>query len=231
MKLFKPIIFVAASMLSFIAQAENNGHYITVSSGMANSTKPKGDFEYNSLGSSKIYSIALGHQFTDNFRADISLDYKPDFVNEYNISAESKSFSSKIGIKSYTSMVNLYYDFFNKKGFTPYATLGIGASSNKTINAQDYSSAVIEEDYYLVNGFRQNKSTISFAWKIGLGTKYVLSEMLEVDFRYQFSDLGKFKTSSLNNTYNNGKLIESSYKPLHGNIKSHDFLLGIIYKF
>jgi opacity protein-like surface antigen len=229
MKLFKPIIFVAASMLSFIAQAENNGHYIIVSSGIANSTKPKGDFEYNSLGSGKIYSIALGHQFTDNFRADISLDYKPDFVNEYNMSNADGSFTSRIGVKSYTSMVNLYYDFFNKKGFTPYATLGIGAASNKTINAQETLKE--EETEFPLSRNYQNKNIISFAWKIGLGTRYVLSEMLEIDFRYQFSDLGKFRTSSLVNSYYDGKLANSEYSSLHGNIKSHDFLLGIMYKF
>lgn len=65
---------------------------------------------------------------------------------------------------------------------------------------------------------------ITLLTNLSLGTKISLTESFDLDFRYQFMDLGKYKTGS----YKIGQQNFGSYKD---NLRTSELMAGIAYKF
>lgn len=228
---FKTIILasvLSTSALTAVASENNKDYYVQLNTGASFGQKPKGDFSKGDLDTSALYGFALGYKFHENFRADWSLDYRPGFENDYTTSEVDDGITytntSDIKVKSLVSMVNFYYDIANVNGFTPYVTTGLGLSQNKTNNyvATTNSPNTNHTSVY------SKKTMTEFAWKVGLGTKYEVNQNFDLDLRYQYADLGKFKTGS-SDSENGGAYKDT--KALQGSIKSHEALVGIAYKF
>ena len=139
---------------------------------------------------------------------------------------------SKTKLKSIALMLNASYDIADFNGFVPYATVGLGIAKNKTktttatVTTTQMSTAatpVALTDAQALGGTAvttsqasvAGKTTTSFAGKLGLGVKYSINSAVDVDFRYQYQYLGKFKTA-------NGD---------QGRLQSNQLLLGVAYKF
>jgi len=73
-------------------------------------------------------------------------------------------------VKVDSLMANVYYDFHNWNGWTPYVTTGIG------IGWFDYT------DSYVTG------SDHSFIWKLGAGVDYDLTENVQLGLRYTYMD-------------------------------------------
>lgn len=91
--------------------------------------------------------------------------------------------------------------------------------------AQDGTSATI-------TSVNNSARITNLAYKVGVGSKYSLSSDFDLDFRYQYVDLGKFKTSQIKKGYLNGTYIgEMIAGSARGKLRAHEVLAGVSYKF
>ena len=234
----------ALAIISSLAAADDSKHYIQLNAGRAHGLPPKGDFEKGRMGKSAIYGAEFGYRINDHFRTSLSVDYRNGFSNKYSVSdtfsGEVKSTNgnlksvtiknnraSKIKASSLAMMANLYYDIITVSLFTPYLTVGVGAAVNKTGHRVEVIKRIGSYESINTKGTKRN-----FAYKLGAGTKILLSERFEVDLRYQFSDLGKFQTGRNHESYVDGELrIKARVPKARGKLRSHEVLVGVAYKF
>ena len=238
---FKKIILVGLlSILTSLAQANqkpSSDYYLQLNLGYAHGLKPKGDFAQGNMGDTGLYGLELGYRINKNFRTSLSLDYRPNFKNSYSTSTNEptphlgviqkdataiESYHTKV--KSLVAMLNVYYDITQVSNFTPYLTLGVGVASNKTSSSMNATHALL--------GYNKTTDYIkatnnSFAYKVGLGSRYSVNNSVELDLRYQYVDLGRFKTGA--SVSCNGNYINEAAK--NGKLKAHEFILGLVYKF
>jgi len=73
-------------------------------------------------------------------------------------------------VKVDSLMANVYYDFHNWNGWTPYVTTGIG------IGWFDYTDSHV------------TGSDHSFVWKLGAGVDYDLTDNMKLGVRYTYMD-------------------------------------------
>lgn len=231
MRLKNIILASILSTTAITAAASENtkDFYAQLNAGVAYGQKPKGDFPQGTLSDSPVYGFAVGYKFYEGFRADLSLDYRSNFENNYmesGINSHGIPYTQEynIKVKSLVSMINFYYDIAEINAFTPYITTGLGVSRNKTNQA---SEKTFTENYPAVYESYTGKTYTDFAWKVGLGSKYSINQSFDLDLRYQYADLGKFRTGTTSTI--DGEIEEVSRKT--GKIKSHEVLVGIAYKF
>jgi opacity protein-like surface antigen len=217
------VVLCTTALASFSAQAkENNNYYIQLNGGLASGLAPKGDIADKKMGRSGLVGAEAGYQYNENLRASVSLDYLTGFSFKENFAADNTdpdataaAQNNNYKVKSLVSMLNLYYDIMEIKGFTPYVTVGAGIARNKTT----LTNAVYGDEgtaTTLVKGTRTN-----FAYKAGFGTKYSITQAISLDARYQFMNLGKIKT-------NPAGQVEDTLK---GKLRAHTVVVGVSYKF
>ena len=171
-----------------------------------------------SPGPAFLFGGEIGAKVTDQFRLGLSLDYR-DYSNDAEGHGYYYGYTFRTGTletRSLVSMVNAYYDFTQGSGFNPYVTVGLGMASNE----QEY------KDMSRYSGFKA-KTTNNFAWKIGLGGKYAMTDSFDLDIRYQFIDLGKVELGD----YYSGSSTVKNTTTKSGKLRANELLLGIAYKF
>lgn len=128
-------------------------------------------------------------------------------------------------VKSQSLMANVYYDFKNTSDFTPYVSAGIGASFNK----------LDVTEYQAVYATSANDKKTDFAWSVGVGVNYALDKDLDLDLGYRYVDLGKVNASTLvawNGSYDGvTSFVGATASDYEAKLKSHDFSIGLRYKF
>ncbi|MCT4635395.1 MAG: outer membrane beta-barrel protein [Rickettsiales bacterium] len=220
---------LSTTALTVSANENAKDFYAQLNAGVAYGQKPKGDFSQGTLSNSPLYGFAVGYKFYEGFRADLSLDYRSGFNNNYIDSeveedGDTSTTSYNINVKSLAMMANFYYDVVEINGFTPYITTGLGVSRNTTGQLSEVTTNPSEDTVYVSY---PGKIHTDFAWKVGLGSTYKINQNFDLDIRYQYADLGKFKTGNVATL--DGSLVETERKT--GKIKSHEVLMGIAYKF
>lgn len=218
---------LSTTALTALATENTKDYYVQINAGASYGQKPKGDFSEGTLGSSPIYGFAIGYRIDNNFRTDFSVNYRSGYENDYTTSEVDgdvhSTTTNNIKVKSLVYMANFYYDIDTMNGFTPYVFTGLGFANNSTNN---YIQNVIINNETITTVYSK-KTTTDFAYKLGLGSKYEINKNFDLDLRYQYANLGKFKTGSSETTDG----VSENTKALKGNIKSHEILLGLAYKF
>lgn len=107
-------------------------------------------------------------------------------------------------------MFNLAYYFQNSSYFTPYISAGLGAAF---LNWDSGYS-----DDYGTTPVSASGDETQFAWSVGAGCSYALSEKLDFDLAYRYLDAGESELEYL------------SLKAI-ADLKIHEFMVGIRYKF
>lgn len=101
---------------------------------------------------------------------------------EYNRNQdmEKKLFSglAKAEVESQSLMFNTYYDIDTNSKFTPYVGAGVGYAKIK-----GKLSAF---------GMSDDMSDTNFAWQVGAGVGYELTENVTMDAGYRYADYGDF---------------------------------------
>lgn len=106
-------------------------------------------------------------------------------------------------------MFNAFYDFNTQTNLTPYFGGGLGVSYLST----DYQTTAGSKTY------TNSNSDINFAWNIGGGVVFHISDSMALDFGYRYVDLG---------TATAGDLTMGSYVvDSQAEYTSHEFGLGI----
>ena len=203
--------------------SNSNEFYVSLKGGISNT-------KLNVLGldassdSVTMAAVALGKK-VNNFRFEIEGIYRDkqdlllgiDYDDEYVFS----------DIRSTGAMLNGYYDMPTGTKFTPFVMLGVGFSKNKI------ASKVVFEDLYCpgsVCGYErlgwEDGDSIKFAYSIGAGFSYQLTNNLNFDVAYRYVDLGNAVVK-----YFEEEPGYYQYKKQTYDLKSNEFLMAIRYAF
>lgn len=169
--------------------------------------------------------LAAGYDFYPHHKVPIRLEleylYRSDakYNTTYDWGLVSQDFRAKVGIQ--TLFANTYLDFHNSTRFTPYIGGGIGVAF---VNAKLTDSG--EALGYKIEGSGSKRST-NFAWNVGAGTAFALTDKLSLDFNYRFVGFGEAKATASTTDQYLGK-VSSTYK---SDLYGHEFLLGLRYTF
>ena len=213
-------------------QSQNKDYYVQVNAGYVHGQAPKQSFSQGSMGNTGLYGIEAGYRFNQNFRASLSLSYIPDFKNNYSTSTtqtsdanqnyiETINYNTKV--RSLVSMLNVYYDIAEINKFTPYLTLGIGMSSNRTKSSDTISNGLGFSDTLTYSNATHN----CFAYQAGLGARYSINKDFDLDLHYVYANLGKFKTGTTLSYDGESEKVAAKT----GKLRTQEIIVGIAYKF
>ena len=177
----------------------------------------------------KVYSLALGYDFNEDWRADISIRTRDKYVFS---GFKSSFYDSGLGSNNkmtniYTShrlrntsfMLNAHYNIKKFSQFTPYLTAGIGASLNKSGNyVTDYTWGNIK-----VHNETIGKRSVSFAFDFGAGSLFNIGENTYFDLSYKNATLGKFKTKNIDTDGRAANIVKTKFR-------LHEVSMALIFK-
>lgn len=177
--------FLSAVVFAFApasAQAQEYGFYLTPKvfySHLEADVNSFGDYNDNVGGG----ALAIGYDFNTQCYAPIRLEL------EFAMRGKGKhdvtglwGYPVKGDLKvSVTSLfANAFYDFHNQSDFTPYIGGGLGAARIKGETKLSYGG-------YKYSGSR---SEWDFAWNVGAGVAYKLTDFASLDLGYRYADFG-----------------------------------------
>lgn len=145
-------------------------------------------------------------------RADLLFGFRGDrdFSGVAQPGFGAASTAVTTSVRSYTLMLNAYYDFGRIRGFVPYLGAGVGAAFH---NLDDVSVA----------GARaKGGDSTAFAWALMAGLGYQVSDRALLDFGYRYIDMGDADA---------GGSATSARSIDLGGLSAHEFKLGLRYHF
>lgn len=147
-----------------------------------------------------VLGVAAGVNIMPNLRGEIEYSYSKSNVNKLTISqgAASTSFAGVGELETQFILANLWYDFDIGGPVTPYVGGGIGWGE--------------VTDFSVVPG----NDFDGFAWQLGAGAKYDLTDQLSLDVSYRFK-----------------QIVDVNFAALTGDedVNSHNIQAAITYKF
>ncbi len=137
--------------------------------------------------------IAVGYDFMPMY------DFPVRAELEYLYSSEAKfdhgyGFDTKISVQ--TLMANAYYDWHNSTNFVPYLSLGLGLGFTET-----------KHNWFDLD----NESQTGFAFNVGVGTSYNITQNFALDIGYRLTYLDKVGSDGSGNAYSNSFLAGVRY--------------------
>lgn len=161
-----------------------------------------------------INAVSLGVQYQHFFSSDVGGQVTefslPQFTN-YHYTWETES---------NLLLANTKFTFFRHKKILPYFSVGLGAVFN---NGQ-YSETALAGVTPRISPDYESHSAGQFAYTLGGGIDYQLTEKFFVSVGYQYSDLGNLSSGNGTETWTTQHLNFSDYQ-------SNAFVLSIIYLF
>ena len=130
--------------------------------------------------------LALGYDFS-NFGDGIPVRAELEFTMRTDAKFDVEDETLKVPAPK-TLFTNGYVDFYNDTDFTPYLTAGVGVS-------------FVDVD-------------TNFAWNVGTGCRYALTENTSLDFAVKYIDYGYYK-----------------FDKYEANLTSIDTSVGVVYTF
>ena len=208
------LALLMALVLPGMAKAEGTGMYLAPKFLMT--IQETGTIERSGMGGVDEYSqftlggaLAAGYDFWPQYLVPLRVEL------EYALRGNSeKSWGSNWGSvdctwNSSTLFANLYYDFRNSTAFTPYVGAGLGMAFN-------YANYTFSSPGY--HGNFDEHST-NFAWNVGAGVAYDITDSLAVDLGYRYVNLGYYEVD-----------LPDGAK-LKNQPCNHEFMLGLRYTF
>lgn len=168
---------------------------------------------HNDSDGSGGVGLALGYNWSKKgmpLRSELELHYRFRFDYDMRIANQA---GYENNLHTQALLANLYYDFSLSERWTAYVGGGIGWARN--------NSEV--ERVALLGGAKTKRddTTDSLAWNVALGVVWQVSENWDLDARYRYIDLGEIETGP----HSDGTTFKAQ------SYFSHDFLLGLIYRF
>ena len=189
--------------------------YVTPKLGFSNVTAK---FDDESKSKNLVpFGLAVGYDFNP-VRAELEYAYraKKEFFNETEEYGDlSGSLKGKLGVE--TLFLNGYYDIHNSSSITPYVGLGLGLAKLSYEAALDIKAGGSSLYWERLSGTKTK-----FAWNIGAGAAWQLSDLLSLDLGYRYADFGKFTVESGPGFYLDNFDVKSS---------AHEVLLGLRFSF
>ncbi len=158
-------------------------------------------------------AFALGYDFFVNsdfpVRAEVEYAVRTDFNSDKDVRFGGDNWNSDLRYNVQTLLANFYYDFYNESEFTPYVSGGIGAA---------FVTGKI--GFTRNNGNETSRSIhdTNFAWAVGGGVGYMLTDAVTADLGYRYMNVGTSRTQMQDNDLD----ITGS---------AHEFTLGLRFGF
>ena len=135
-------------------------------------------------------SLAVGYDFSKKLNVPIRTELEYAAFTKAEAEGTDQPWRDKYKQSNniQTLLVNLYYDINTGTKFTPYVGAGMGAGFIRTKGNADWATGI------------GSKTVTNFAWNIGLGLGYQITNNIALDMGYRFADLGKVQTN-WNNDY------------------------------
>ncbi len=218
-------VYVAPKFVYGLTQMESiKGYYTDLVDPTESESKSFGSKTDDAFGG----SIAVGYDFAPKFnvplRAELEYAIFSDAKGKYHEVADNGTWdaSNKQTIGIQTLFVNAYFDIDTGTIVTPYvgAGLGLGFISSKF----SFYGYDINDPTDFESGSGSSKTTTNFAWNVGAGVGFDLTQNWTVDLGYRFVGLGSVKS---------GKYTEPGME-FHAktkNLYQHQFALGVRYTF
>lgn len=182
------------------------------------------DYE-EKIGSQSKGSAVLGLAWGYDFKVKLSLPIRAELEYAY-LGSGSKTHKdidegdlqlTKMTLGGSTLFANTYFDFHNKSAFTPYVSVGLGTSFLQAKGKVSYP-----DDDGDAGGSFKKKTSSKFAWNLGVGAAWKVTDNIALDLGYRYANLGKARTGYMKNfegdTYNAWAKTNS--------VTAHQFLLG-----
>ena len=175
------------------------------------------------------YQIGVGMKLNDFLRTDVTISYR-DNLTEVGAYFDADGIPNKVSneldsdafqTSNWSTMVNIYVDPLRAAGldtgaFSPYLQGGIGWARNTTEDLKFSNAGTIFGDTHN-----------DFAWQIGAGVTYDITEHWKLDLSYRFIDMGEARASN--------RYVDGGAPVRLGNIdfdlQAHEVLIGLQYQF
>ena len=205
-------------------------------------------------GSDEVFggSLAVGYDFSRRFalpiRAELEYSLFSEAEGTASVSARQESLPGQWGTQSWdykqtlniqTLFLNAYYDIKTGTPLTPYIGAGVGFAciGAKGGGAYEHTADPGNPVISLSDGGTSSstKSVTNFAWNVGAGVGWDLTERFTLDLGYRFAGLGDVGSASTA-SYD----WEGSPAPRHGtqyidsemgSLYMHQVSLGLRYTF
>jgi len=174
-------------------------------------------YDRRDSGATFAAGAAVGYAFEMPLRAELEYTYRTQFHHEKN-PTNNGSHDVNVDTQTQTLMVNGYYDFHNGTGCTPFLSAGIGWARHTT-----------DAPAYPATGgmplYRSVEQTVDrFAWSLGAGLAFDLTEAMTLDVQYRHLDLGRGEWQ--NHAASTG---DTGY--FRADLTSNEVLFGLRYAF
>jgi len=146
------LAMLACSSMALAVENQQDEFYVSGNLGINFDTGT--DWDDVSIDDGWQAGIAVGNRVQEHIRVEGEFQY---------LDSDNK-------LKVNSLMANVYYDFHNWAGWTPYVTTGIG------IGWFDYTDSHVAGDDH------------SFVWKLGAGVDYDLTDNMQLGLRYTYMD-------------------------------------------
>lgn len=173
--------------------------------------------QYHRSDEDTVFAVggAIGYDFTCPVRAELEYMFRPDFQFEQTPTRDGRyDITQKLNI--HTLLLNLFYDFENSSAFTPFILAGGGIAILDGDNTVENIAGPFNYDGTAV-------TRTHFAWNIGGGITYSLSENIALDLTARYLDLGKARWE--NESPGNDKGVAKA------DMSTTECLLGVRYTF
>lgn len=227
MKKISMIVAILTLTLAFagVAFAEDGGFYGSIKAGGSylDSSKSLSSANATTGSSSKwernsgAVGVAAGYNWMSSdlpIRTELEYMYNGDF--KYKYADDNATFNNKINIQ--TLMLNVYWDFYNDTAFTPYINGGVGAA----FIDEKYSSSAVQGGNAITDA---KKSSTNFAFNLGAGVGWNLTESVILDLAYRYDYYGNGKKVTMES------VALGDYTSQVKNMGTHKALLGLRYQF
>lgn len=184
----------------------------------------------STAGTSVALGGGLGYRFLPWLRGDLTLGWRPMFdVDGTIVRAGNADRPFQADVSSITGMVNGYIDI---AGFLPRGSLGVlqpyvGAGIGFAHNSLDDITSRSPTTPGLTQTSPGGDNT-SFAWMITAGTGIQAGYGIIVDVGYKYLDMGEF-SSDAGQACAGGAC--RNIDPVTGDLKAHEFSVGLRYGF
>ena len=225
-------LFALMTGLASPVSAETGSWYVTGNLGVSDPTSKAFDDGTNGPGTPKSaidsdsrFEIAVGRQILPSLKVEIAYSFASYDTDPSRKSGTGVRAPDKIGINGNLDVdllsLNAAYEFLNPSKFTPFLKAGIGTTFYD-IEGDLFVSSFAGSTFggALPASFAYSGDGNEFAYFVGAGVDYELSESLDIILSYRYLDLGEVATDH-----------DSAGDRIQTDLKTNELQLGLRYSF
>jgi opacity protein-like surface antigen len=201
-----------------------DGTYVKAGVGVSLSNskfKATNAYDKKALRQFPTYHVGVGYKINDYFRSDVTFQYASITYK----SSGPLTTGKQQNIRTYSAFLNGYLDAKIHDVLVPYLTAGIGVGHNKSGSLKNPSASNPLGNFSL-----PGKNTTNFIYNLGAGI-LLQDKHFAIDVGYKYMDLGKAKTLNTTTTSTPIPITTITWIGAKQNIRTHQILASLIYKF